>query len=59
MSFFYVIPLRYVLKLIGFSPKGRPKMRQFFDFLSILNKIPIFLSVFITIIIKSDLTINV
>ena len=30
MMLFYVIPLLYVLKLIGFSPKGRPKMRQFF-----------------------------
>ena len=29
----YVIPLRYVFKLIGFSPKGRPKMRQLFEFL--------------------------
>ena len=30
---FYVIPLRYVFKFIGFSSKGRPKMRQFFEFL--------------------------
>ena len=30
---FYVIPLRYVFKLIGFRPKGRPEMRQFFEFL--------------------------
>ena len=30
---FYVILLRYVFKLIGFSPKGRPKMCQFFEFL--------------------------
>ena len=30
---FYVIPLRYVFKLIGFSLKGRPKLRQFFEFL--------------------------
>ena len=28
MRFLY-IPLHYVFKLIGFSPKGRPKMRQF------------------------------
>ena len=34
MSFYvcYVILLYYVLKLIRFSPKGRPKMRQFFEF---------------------------
>ena len=30
---FYVIPLRYAFKLIGFSPKDRLKMRQFFEFL--------------------------
>ena len=30
---FYLIPLRCLFKLIGFSPKGRPKMRQFFEFL--------------------------
>ena len=41
----------FVFKLIGFSPKGRPKMRQFFEFLKILNKKLIFLSVYITIII--------
>ena len=46
-------------KLIGFSPRGRLKMRQFFEFLSILNKKLIFLSVFITIILISDLTINI
>ena len=40
---FYVIPLRYVFKLIGFSPKGRPKMSQFFEFLYILNKKTYFL----------------
>ena len=34
-------------------------MRQFFDFLEILNKILIFLSVFITLIIISGLTINI
>ena len=33
ISGFCVIPLRYVFKLIGFSQKGRPKMRQFFEFL--------------------------
>ena len=52
---FYVIPLRYVFKL-GFSPKGRPKMRHFFEFLYILNTKLIFLSVFITIIIILGLT---
>ena len=56
---FYVILLRYVFKLIGFSPKGRPKMRQFFKFLLILNKKLIFLSVFITIIIILGLTIKI
>ena len=30
---FNVIPLRYVFNLIGFSPKGRPKMCKFFEFL--------------------------
>ena len=30
---FYVIPLRYAFKLIGFSLRGRPKMRQFFELL--------------------------
>ena len=35
---FYVIPLRYVVKFIGGSPKGRPKMRQFFNFFYFLNK---------------------
>ena len=30
---FYVIPLCYVFKLVGFSQKGRPKMRQYFEFL--------------------------
>ena len=34
-------------------------MPQYFEFLSILNKKNIFLSVFITLIIKSDLTINI
>ena len=29
---FYVIPLHLVFKLMGLSPKGRPKMRQFFEF---------------------------
>ena len=52
--------MRYVLKLMGFSPKDRPKIRQFFEFLKILNKkLIIFLSVFIIIIIILDLTINI
>ena len=52
--------MRYVLKLMWFSPKGRPKIRQFFEFLKILNKkLIIFLSVFIIIIIILDLTINI
>ena len=59
MRGFYIFPLRYVFKLIGFSPKVRPKMRQFFEFLKILNKKLIFFSVFITLIIKSDLTISI
>ena len=51
--------MRYVLKLMRFSPKDRPKIRQFFEFLKILNKkLIIFLSVFIIIIIILDLTIN-
>ena len=51
--------MRYVLKLMRFSPKDRPKIRQFFEFLKILNKkLIIFLSVFIKIIIILDLTIN-
>ena len=29
---FYVIPPRFAFNLIGFSPKGRPKMRQYFEF---------------------------
>ena len=37
----------------------RPKMRQFFEFLQILNKKLIFLSMFITIIILWGLTINI
>ena len=42
-----------------FSPKDRPKIRQFLEFLKILNKkLIIFLSVFIIIIIL-DLTINI
>ena len=56
---FYVIPLRYVFKLIVFSPKARPKMRLFFEFLENLNKKLIFLSVYITLIIISDLTISI
>ena len=34
-------------------------MRQIFEFLEMLNKKLIFLSVFVTIIIISDLTINI
>ena len=33
-----IILMRYVLKLMRFSPKDRPKIRQFFEFLKILNK---------------------
>ena len=51
--------MRYVLKLMRLSPKDRPKMCQFFEFLKILNKKLIFLSVFIKIIIILDLTINI
>ena len=35
---FYIILMRYVLKLMRISPKDRPKIRQFFEFLKILNK---------------------
>ena len=49
----------FVFNLIGLSPKGRPKMGQFFGFLLILNKKLIFLPVFITIVIISDLTIKI
>ena len=52
-------PLRYVFKLIGFSLKARPKMRLFSEILKILNKTLVFLSVFITLIIISDLTISI
>ena len=42
-----------------FSPKDRPKIRQFFEFMNILNKkLIIFLSVFIIMIIILDLTIK-
>ena len=52
--------MHYVLKLMRFSPKDRPKIRQFFEFLKILNKkLIIFLSVFFIIIIILDLTINI
>ena len=51
--------MRYVLKLMRFSPKDRPKMRHFFEFLKILNKKLIFLSVFIKIVIIKDITINI
>ena len=52
--------MRYVLKLMRFNPKDRPKIRQFFEFLKILNKkLIIFLSVFIIIIIILDFTINI
>ena len=40
---FNVYPLRYVFKLIGFSPKAKSKMRQFFEFVKILNKTTYFL----------------
>ena len=53
------MPLRYIFKVIGFSPKARPKIRLFFEFLKILNKKLIFLSVFITFIIMLDLTISI
>ena len=46
-------------KVIDFSPKGRRKIRQYFEIFYILDKINIFLSVFITKIIISDLTINI
>ena len=60
MMLFYVIPLLYVLKLIGFSPKGRPKMRQFFfTFCTFEIYKLIFLSVVTKIFIMSDLTINI
>ena len=32
ISGFYLIRQRYVLKLIGLSLNGRPKMRKFFEF---------------------------
>ena len=32
MSFLRYSALRYVFKLIGFSPNVRPEMRQFFEF---------------------------
>ena len=48
------------IEIIRFSPKDRPKIRQFFEFLKILNKkLIIFLSMFIIIIIILDLTINI
>ena len=53
----YVIPLGSVLVLICFNLKGRPKMRQFFEFFYILNKKLIFLSMLVTIIIISYLII--
>ena len=34
---FYVLPLCYVIKLKGFSPKDRPKLRHFFQALSNLK----------------------
>ena len=50
----------YILKLMRFSPKDRPKIRQFFESLKILNKkLIIFLLVFIIIIIILGLTINI
>ena len=52
--------MRYVLKLMRFSSKDRPKIRQFFELLKMLNKkLIIFLSVFIIIIITLDLTIKI
>ena len=52
--------MHYVLKLMRFSPKDRPKIRQYFEFLKIRNKkLIIFLSVFIIIIIILDLSINI
>ena len=52
--------MRYVLKLMRFSPKDRPKILQFFELLKMLNKkLIIFLSVFIIIIIILDLAINI
>ena len=57
---FYIILMPNVLKLMRFSPKDRPKIRQFFEFMKSLNKqLIIFLSVFIIIIIIFDLTINI
>ena len=51
--------MRYIFKLIGFSKKDRLKMRQLFrDFVNFKYK-RIFLSVYITIIIISDLAINI
>ena len=50
---FYVFPLHYVFNLMGFSPKGRSKMRQFFD------KKTYFMSPFITIVLIWGLTINI
>ena len=35
---FYVIRMRYVFKLIGFSPKGKPKKAKYFKLLLILDK---------------------
>ena len=52
--------MRYVLKLMRFSPKDRPKILQCFEFLKILNKkLIIFLSVFIIIIKILEITINI
>ena len=47
-----------VFKLIGFSPKGRLKMRKVFEFLYILNKTYFLVSVHQNNMI-SDLTINI
>ena len=47
------------IQLTGFSPKGMLKMRHFVLSFCKLKQQLIFLSVFITIIIISDLTINI
>ena len=47
------------IQINSFRQKGRPEMHHFFEFLLILNKILIFLSVFTTIFIISGLTINI
>ena len=57
---YFIFPLRFVFKLIVFITKARPKMRQFFEFLKILNKKAYFLvSLFVKLVIISDLTIRI